>query len=106
MKSFLKRFNALFFPLKKKCFKTQNKRKFNNKKKSAKIFKPYFFDFSKIIKNFKIFFIQFKQYRLMPALAACYAWRIFSKTFFYNLGEFLLGLMSRDKSDRQVQTNY
>jgi hypothetical protein len=43
-----------------------------------------------------------KQYRLLPALAVCYAWRNFSTTFFVNLAEFLAGIFSGDKSERQV----
>ena len=39
----------------------------------------------------------------MPALAACYAWRNFSTSFFCNLAEFLMGLMTKDKSDRQAE---
>lgn len=38
----------------------------------------------------------------MPALAVCYAWRNFSTSFFTNLGEFLLGLFTKDRSERQV----
>ena len=36
----------------------------------------------------------------MPSLAVCYAWRVFSTTFFLNLGEFLFGLFTRDRSER------
>jgi len=43
---------------------------------------------------------QSHQYRLMPALAICYAWRNFSTSFFLNLGEFLFGLFTKDRSER------
>ncbi len=39
----------------------------------------------------------------MPALAVCYVWYNFSKSFFTNLGEFLLGLLTKDKSERLVK---
>ena len=38
----------------------------------------------------------------MPALAVCYVWANFSKSFFENLGEFLFGLFTKDKSERIV----
>lgn len=37
----------------------------------------------------------------MPHLAACIVWRNFSKKFFMNLAEFIMGLMANDTSERQ-----
>ncbi len=45
---------------------------------------------------------QLHNHRLMTALATCYAWRNFSKSFFLDLAEFLMGVMTKDRSDRQV----
>ena len=39
----------------------------------------------------------------MPSLACCIAWRVFSTSFFNNLGEFLFGLMTRDTSERLAE---
>lgn len=44
---------------------------------------------------------QLHSHRLMPALAACYAWRNFASSFFLNLGEFLMGLLVKDRTERQ-----
>jgi acyl-CoA oxidase len=39
---------------------------------------------------------------LLPSLALCYVWKTFSTSFFLNLAEFLIGLLTKDKSDRQA----
>lgn len=46
---------------------------------------------------------QLHQYRLMPLLANCFIWRNFSNIFFCNLAEFLMGLLAKDNSERQVR---
>jgi acyl-CoA oxidase len=39
----------------------------------------------------------------MPALAICFLWRNFSNSFFCNLAEFLMGLLTKDDSERQAE---
>ncbi|CAL1590750.1 unnamed protein product [Knipowitschia caucasica] len=46
---------------------------------------------------------QLQQWRLIPYLAAAYALEHFSKSFYMNFVEFQVGLMMRDKSDRQSE---
>lgn len=46
---------------------------------------------------------QLQQWRLIPYLAAMYALEIFTKSFIMNYVEFQLGLMMKDKSDRQAE---
>ncbi|XP_071371297.1 peroxisomal acyl-coenzyme A oxidase 3 [Centroberyx affinis] len=46
---------------------------------------------------------QLQQWRLIPYLAAMYALDHFSKTTFMNFVEFQIGLMMKDKSDRQAE---
>ncbi|CAF0988482.1 unnamed protein product, partial [Brachionus calyciflorus] len=46
---------------------------------------------------------QSHEYRLMPLLAIRYTWHAFSMSFFDNLSEFLIGLFTGDKSDRQAE---
>lgn len=46
---------------------------------------------------------QLQQWRLIPYLAAAYAIDHFSKTFYMNFVEFQMGLLQRDKSERQAE---
>lgn len=46
---------------------------------------------------------QLQQWRLIPYLAAAYALEHFSKSIFMNFVEFQIGLMMKDKSDRQAE---
>uniref|UniRef100_A0A3B4A3J0 Acyl-coenzyme A oxidase n=1 Tax=Periophthalmus magnuspinnatus TaxID=409849 RepID=A0A3B4A3J0_9GOBI len=46
---------------------------------------------------------QLQQWRLIPYLAAAYALEHFSKSFYMNFVEFQMGLLQRDKSDRQSE---
>uniref|UniRef100_A0A8C6TAA0 Acyl-coenzyme A oxidase n=1 Tax=Neogobius melanostomus TaxID=47308 RepID=A0A8C6TAA0_9GOBI len=46
---------------------------------------------------------QLQQWRLIPYLAAAYALEHFSKTFYMNFVEFQVGLLQRDKSERQSE---
>ncbi|XP_068163891.1 peroxisomal acyl-coenzyme A oxidase 3 [Antennarius striatus] len=46
---------------------------------------------------------QLQQWRLIPYLAAAYALENFSKSIFMNFVEFQMGLLMRDKSDRQSE---
>ncbi|OCT99290.1 peroxisomal acyl-coenzyme A oxidase 3 [Xenopus laevis] len=46
---------------------------------------------------------QLQQWRLMPYLAATYALDYFSKTFFMNLVELQIGILMKDKSQRQAE---
>ncbi|KAM6949419.1 peroxisomal acyl-coenzyme A oxidase 3 [Aplochiton taeniatus] len=46
---------------------------------------------------------QLQQWRLIPYLAAVYALDYFSKSFFMNFVEFQIGLMMKDKTDRQSE---
>lgn len=44
---------------------------------------------------------QLHNFRLMPLLALCYVWRNFSTSFFSNLIEFKIGLMTNEHNERQ-----
>ncbi|KAM9335652.1 peroxisomal acyl-coenzyme A oxidase 3 [Symphorus nematophorus] len=46
---------------------------------------------------------QLQQWRLIPYLAAAYALEQFSKSIFMNFVEFQIGLIMKDKSDRQAE---
>ncbi|XP_068613419.1 peroxisomal acyl-coenzyme A oxidase 3-like [Brachionichthys hirsutus] len=46
---------------------------------------------------------QLQQWRLIPYLAAAYALGNFSKSIFFNFIEFQMGLLMKDKSDRQAE---
>ncbi|XP_072315085.1 peroxisomal acyl-coenzyme A oxidase 3 [Eucyclogobius newberryi] len=46
---------------------------------------------------------QLQQWRLIPYLAAAYALEHFSKSFYMNFVELQMGLLQRDKSDRQSE---
>ena len=40
---------------------------------------------------------------MLPSLALCFVWKAFSKTFFLNLTELMMGILSKDKSERMAE---
>uniref|UniRef100_S4RR37 Acyl-coenzyme A oxidase n=1 Tax=Petromyzon marinus TaxID=7757 RepID=S4RR37_PETMA len=46
---------------------------------------------------------QLQQWRLIPFLAATYAWNNFYKTLFFNYAELQMGIMQKDNSERQSE---